>query len=282
MIAVMEFMLLTGERRVTCMNYGWVADHPGAAAHSVPQLVGEERFCFQMYDAVIRAAIHGSFDSWVQEGVGTSEGGLLEGLTLAEVGCGRGGGARFLHAHHRPSQLTAMDASIAQLSIAESTRPEAGTGACLEGLSFVRASFGQRLPLTNGSVDVLISVEAMHNDPRSWPAFYEEAARVLRPGGAFAFADFRWALHLDPTPAEVPIPTSLSVETRVDITQGMLRATHRNAFWQSLHRSLPTWVLASAWARECLETLLCVPGGTRHDAFRLGTMRYVLEVYRKA
>jgi len=66
-----------------------------------------------------------------------------------------------------------MDASIAQLSIAESTRPEAGTGACLEGLSFVRASFGERLPLMNGSgVDVLISVEAMHNDQRSWPAHF--------------------------------------------------------------------------------------------------------------
>ncbi|MFB6073659.1 MAG: class I SAM-dependent methyltransferase [Haloarculaceae archaeon] len=46
-----------------------------------------------------------------------------------------------------------------------------------------------RLPLADETVDAVLLVDALHHLP-DWPATVREAARVLRPGGAFVVVDF--------------------------------------------------------------------------------------------
>ena len=57
-----------------------------------------------------------------------------------------------------------------------------------EKIDFVVADATQRLPFEDESVDKVVTTEAMfHFDPRS--QFFEEAHRILKPGGTFGFVD---------------------------------------------------------------------------------------------
>ena len=112
-----------------------------------------------------------------QAAVGSDERGLLSGLDVVEVGCGRGGGAAFLFSRHAPSSLTGVDAAPQQIEQARRR-----FGAQGEALQF-RVGAADSLPVEDGSADLLLSVESMHTYTDK-AAFLREARRVLRPGGA--------------------------------------------------------------------------------------------------
>lgn len=114
-----------------------------------------------------------------QAAVGSDERGLLSGLDVVEVGCGRGGGAAFLFSRHAPSSLTGVDAAPQQIEQARRR-----FGAQGEALQF-RVGAADSLPVEDGSADLLLSVESMHTYTDK-AAFLREARRVLRPGGALA------------------------------------------------------------------------------------------------
>ena len=65
---------------VTCMNYGWAH-----ATETAPDLVGDEMYCLQMYDAVVRAAVRWSFDASVQTSIGSSAGGVLAAVLGSQL-----------------------------------------------------------------------------------------------------------------------------------------------------------------------------------------------------
>ena len=113
----------------------------------------------------------------------------LAGNDLVEIGCGRGGGARFLARECRPRRLIATDASrLLILGNRRGPRPP--------NLEFIAAP-ARRLPLPAGSCDVVISVEAVHPQPDKG-ALLAEAARVLRPGGRLLVADFFYTRESSP------------------------------------------------------------------------------------
>ena len=114
-----------------------------------------------------------------QAAVGSDERGLLSGLDVVEVGCGRGGGAAFLFSRHAPSSLTGVDAAPQQIEQARRR-----FGAQGEALQF-RVGAADSLPVEDDSADLLLSVESMHTYTDK-AAFLREARRVLRPGGALA------------------------------------------------------------------------------------------------
>ena len=193
---------------LTCMNYGW------AHEDATTDLRGDQAYCLQLYDAVVRAAVERSFDGAAQAAVGSSAGGLLRGLDVAEIGCGRGGGAALVWDLHRPKRYVAMDASARQLSAARRRHGDAS------GVEFVQASFGAPLPLETDSIDVLFSIEAMHTSGRHLHRFYGEVARVLRRGGTFAFADLR-----NTSAGGFPMPlraSGLTPVVQADITEGVI------------------------------------------------------------
>ena len=108
----------------------------------------------------------------------------LEGRNVLEVGCGRGGGAAFLARYHRPETLIGVD--LSREAIAWCRRRHV-----LEGVEF-REGQAEALPCADATVDVVVNVESSHCY-RSMVEFLSEVARVLRPGGHFAFCDLRTA-----------------------------------------------------------------------------------------
>src|SRR6185312_5324631 len=60
----------------------------------------------------------------------------------------------------------------------------------VEGLAFVQGD-AEQLPFADGAFDAVINIEASHCYPH-FSRFLDEVARVLRPGGHFLYADFRF------------------------------------------------------------------------------------------
>ena len=145
------------------MNYGFVPDSDDSPTLILDPADEPDRLCIQMYDHVI-----GGYP--------------LTHRDVLEVGSGRGGGASYLCRSRTPSSVTGVD--LARRAVALSQRDRRAPG-----LRFVQGD-AVDLPFPDGSFDVVINVESSHCYP-SFTDFIDEVARVLRPGGLFAYADFR-------------------------------------------------------------------------------------------
>jgi ubiquinone/menaquinone biosynthesis C-methylase UbiE len=108
----------------------------------------------------------------------------LAGKTVLEVSCGHGGGASYVTRTFRPRRYTGLDLNAEGIAFCRQRHR-------IDGLDFVRGD-AQNLPFADASFDAVINVEASHCYP-SLPRFLAEVARVLRPGGHFLYADFRFA-----------------------------------------------------------------------------------------
>jgi ubiquinone/menaquinone biosynthesis C-methylase UbiE len=106
----------------------------------------------------------------------------LEGSDVLEVGCGAGGGARFVMGHYHPRSLVGIDLVEANIAEALAQPP-------LPGLTF-QLGDASALPFPDNSFDVVVNIESSHCYP-SMPQFLNEVKRVLRPNGLFLFADHR-------------------------------------------------------------------------------------------
>jgi SAM-dependent methyltransferase len=111
----------------------------------------------------------------------------LRGKTVLEVSCGHGGGASFLARTLQPKNYTALDLNPAGINFCEKHHH-------VDGLNFVQGD-AENLPFESNTFDAVINVEASHCYP-DFPRFLAEVARVLRPGGNFLYADFRFSERL--------------------------------------------------------------------------------------
>lgn len=101
---------------------------------------------------------------------------------VLEVGCGRGGGARFLTDTFHPHRYLATDSARTLIRAQRARR--AGNAR----LAFAAAR-AEHLPVADGSQDIVLNVEAL-SPLADRAAFLREVARVLRPGGRLLAADF--------------------------------------------------------------------------------------------
>ncbi len=122
----------------------------------------------------------------------------FQGKNVLEVSCGHGGGASYLTRTLKPAKYTALDLNPAGIAFCKKLRQ-------VEGLEFVHGD-AENLPFPDNSFDAVINVEASHCY-LDFPRFLAEVARVLKPGGYFLYADFRFgdgigkwetALHMAP------------------------------------------------------------------------------------
>jgi len=143
------------------LNYGYEEDPPMA----IPLDARDEgsRFPTQLYHATATQTD-------------------LGGKTVLEVGCGHGGGASYLTRTFRPASYTGLDLNAAAIDFCRATHQQ-------DVLTFVEGD-AQNLPFNDESFDVVVSVESSLHYPH-FPRFLAEVARVLRPGGHFAYADLR-------------------------------------------------------------------------------------------
>lgn len=132
---------------------------------------------------------------WGPEGLEESDAGILGPITelagrvVVEVGCGAAQCSRWLAA--RGVRAVGVDISLAQLRHARTGRAPVP----------VVAATATSLPLPDGCADAAFSAYGAPQFVADLPALLAEVARVLRPGGRWAFSvshPVRWAFPDDP------------------------------------------------------------------------------------
>jgi len=247
--AVYEFL---AARRVSVewefMNYGYV---PGAGDGPPAVLRRDDesnRLQIAMY--------HQMFD-----------GARCRGQKVLDIGCGRGGGLRYIQTYLDPLACTGVDFSSRAVTICR--RRLAGE------TSTVAVAEADALPFATGRFDWVVNVESSHCYP-SMERFVAEASRVLKPGGLFVIADFRDADEVDAFQRQLSTPT-LRVVRLHDITANVVWALEHDSSRKEalIHRYIP------GPFRGAVTEFAGVTGSRIHEAFRCGTTRYLSVTLKK-
>ncbi len=143
----------------------------------------------------------------------------LRGKDVLEVSCGHGGGASWLTRRLRPASYTGLDLNPTGIAFCQQRHR-------VPGLTFVQGD-AQQVPFPDNSLDAVINVEASHCYP-NFSGFLAEVARVLKSGGHFLYADFRFRDGLDEWETAIASAPLQIVQTR-DIRDEVLRGMECNA-----------------------------------------------------
>jgi ubiquinone/menaquinone biosynthesis C-methylase UbiE len=188
---------LHGEE-VLFLNYAFETDPP----MGLPLSMDDEpnRACIQLYHHVATQV-------------------ELRGKNVLEVSCGHGGGGSYLTRTLQPSRYTGLDLNPAGIRFCQQRHP-------VDRLSFVQGD-AEALPFPDHTFDAVINVEASHCYP-VFPRFLAEVARVLRPGGHFLYADFRFSERFPEWEQALASAPLAQLYTRV-INAEVLRGLDRNS-----------------------------------------------------
>lgn len=104
----------------------------------------------------------------------------VDGKTLLDVGCGRGGTARTLVEFFEPAAVTGVDLSGAAIDFCRKTHTDGR-------LTFLQGD-AEDLPFKDAQFDAVTNIESSHTYP-AIQRFYASVMRVLKPGGAFLYTD---------------------------------------------------------------------------------------------
>jgi ubiquinone/menaquinone biosynthesis C-methylase UbiE len=217
------------------MNYGFA----GGAALDLDAHDEVERYGMQLYDCVAGDV-------------------SLEGANLVEVGSGRGGGARFLMRYRNGAGYVGIDFSPSNVVLSRRR---------FLGLPSIRFAVGdaEQLPLRAASADAVINVESSHcYADRS--RFFDEARRILRPGGRFLFADF---FAHDVRPEPLFETAGFRVERCDEITSGVVSALNADS-----ERRRTIAAAAEPHRQALLASWAGVEGLPIYESFRSGAIRY--------
>jgi len=162
----------------------------------------------------------------------------LAGKHVLEVSCGHGGGASYLTRTFRPVQYMALDLNPRGIDFCQQHHR-------IDGLAFVQGD-AENLPFPESTFDVVLNVEASHCYA-TLPRFLGEVARVLRPGGKFLYADFRfrdglaeWDKALDAAPLRMVRKRNINAEVLRGLNRNSARSvdlvTQLPKFMQALGR----------------------------------------------
>lgn len=158
----------------------------------------------------------------------------LKGKRVLEVSCGHGGGASFLTRTLQPARYTGLDLNPTGIKFCRRRHQVAG-------LDFLQGDAGN-LPFPDATFDAVINVEASHCYP-DFPRFLAQVARVLKPGGHFCYADFRFAEGLadwEHALAGAPLKQVRTRVINVEVLRGMDRNSERSQ--RLLVRHLPQFM----------------------------------------
>lgn len=191
----------------------------------------------------------------------------LRGKEVLEVSCGHGGGASWITRTMQPAKYTGLDLNPAGIRFCQQRHRT-------DGLAFVQGD-AQRLPFPDNSFDAVINVEASHCYP-DFPAFLAETARVLRPGGHFLYADFRFSDQFtawDAAIASSPLEIVQSRDIKAEVLRGMDCNAERSL--ALIRRRLPRFL--HSLGRD----FAGVPGSRVYVALQTGELSYRSWCFRK-
>jgi SAM-dependent methyltransferase len=203
---------LRGEA-VFFLNYAFEEEPP----MGIPLSPADEpnRFCVQLYHHVASQV-------------------PLRGKDVLEVSCGHGGGAAYIARTFQPRRYTALDLNPAAIQFCQEHHR-------MDGLVFQQGD-AEHLPFGSDTFDVVINVEASHCYP-DLPRFLAEVARVLRPGGHFLYADFRFAerrVEWEQSLAACPLQIQSTRIINAEVLRGMDRNSTRSL--ELIARRLPKFL----------------------------------------
>jgi ubiquinone/menaquinone biosynthesis C-methylase UbiE len=237
---------LRGEE-VIFLNYAFETNPPRGIALSAAD--EPHRACIQLYHHV-----------------GTQVN--LSGKNVLEVSCGHGGGASYLTRSQKPARYTGLDFNPKGIAFCQKQH-------AVKGLEFIVGD-AQNLPFSDHSFDVLINVEASHCYA-DLPGFLAEVARVLKPGGFFLYADFRfcdgliaWESALENAPLKLLQSRDISAEVLAGMDLNSARSL------ELLEKKLPKWL--HGLGRD----FAGVQGSRIHTALQNGALFYRSYCFRKA
>ena len=234
------------------MNFGFAFPEGETPPPMSPEAEAE-RFGLQMYHRVASGETLG--------------GNPLEGSRVLEIGCGRGGGARYVLKNFAPASVLAVDFAPELIKFCQA-------GDADERLEF-RVGNAMSLDLPDAQFDQVINVESSHCYADK-PAFWREVRRVLKPGATFHYADDfarksweRTRKQLEKLGFEI-----LEVE---NVTPGVIKAMEMDADRrrEMVERLTPRLFrdVAANWAG--------LPGSEPHERFVSGTNRYMRCIARR-
>ena len=192
----------------------------------------------------------------------------LRGLNVLEVSCGHGGGASWITRTMQPAHYTGLDLNPSGIKFCRQHHDA-------RSLSFVQGD-AQQLPFADGSLDAVINIEASHCYP-DFPGFLDEVARVLKTGGHFLYADFRFSdgfAAWDSAIAAAPLEVVQARDISAEVQRGMDCNAARNL--ALVQQRLPRFLhsLGGDFAG--------VPGSRIHQALKTGEVSYRSWCFRKA
>lgn len=158
----------------------------------------------------------------------------LRSKNVLEVSCGHGGGAAYVSRTFQTSRYIGLDLNPAGVRFCQKQHQ-------LNGLTFVQGD-AENLPFEANKFDAVINVEASHCYP-DFPRFLAEVAHVLRPGGHFLYADFRFAdrySEWEKALAAAPLQIQRHRIINAEVLRGMERNSIRSQ--QLIARHLPKFL----------------------------------------
>jgi SAM-dependent methyltransferase len=192
----------------------------------------------------------------------------LRGKNVLEVSCGHGGGASYLTRTLQPKSYIALDLNPAGINFCEKHHH-------VDGLNFVQGD-AENLPFESNTFDAVINVEASHCYP-DFPRFLAEIARVLRPGGNFLYADFRFSERLvewEKVTDAAPLKILRTRNINAEVLRGMNRNSARSQ--DLITRHLPKFL--HSLGRDFAGT----KGSRIHNALNSGELSYRSYCFEKA
>lgn len=226
--------------------------HPGRRTVSETETQRANRADWDRYADEYQAT-HGEFLRdvgfiWCPEGVDEADVRILgdvAGRTVLEVGCGAAQCARWLGT--RGAVPVGLDLSEKQL--AHAARIDRATGHHVP----VVAGTATALPFPDATFDIVFSAFGALQFVQDAGRAVEETARVLRPGGRFAFSvthPIRWCLPDDPT-REGLVVTSSYWDRRPYVEQD----DAGRISYAEHHRTIGDWVARLSGHGFCLRAL---------------------------
>jgi ubiquinone/menaquinone biosynthesis C-methylase UbiE len=184
----------------------------------------------------------------------------IEGKEILEVGCGRGGGSRYINSYLNPRHVTALDIASNAIKWAKQHHKD-------KDLLFIQGD-AQKLPFADGAFEVVLNVESCHAYP-SVPKFLAEVKRILKPSGFFLCTDLRNPAGMVKL-KETLLSSGMQLESEEDITTNVVLAIEQ----ENTTKEKRINEHVSKWVRPVFRQFAGTKGSKIHKDLLSGALIY--------